>query len=182
MGLPSSLLRKRIENEVEVCGALEGRGVFIIAVSDRGFPVVLRICIKNVVAMAGVGSKPRWKSEHEFEIVLTSDYPYQKPVVRWLTDIVHPNIMHPSEGGTVCTKMLDRWGFGSNIAGFIAGIETLLANPNPKCPLDTPYCTKAAEYLNKAGVSKQKYFNKVMHPSYYEESRRDTGQYKSGTG
>lgn len=114
-----------------------------------GFPVVLKVTIDRVPGAVASRNGVYQNSPHEFEVELTSEYPYQKPVVRWLTDIFHPNIMHPSEGGRVCTRLLDCWKFNSTLSGFISGIEGLLANPNPKCPQDSASCTKAAEYLNK---------------------------------
>lgn len=57
--------------------------------------------------------------------------------------------MPPEEGGYVCTKLLEEWKFKSNLVTFIKGIETLLANPNPKNPFGTDTCTRAAEYFNK---------------------------------
>ena len=63
--------------------------------------------------------------------------------------IFHPNIQLPGDGGHVCTKLLDTWNFQSNLLAFIQGIESLLANPNPKSPWGTNSCTSAAQYFNK---------------------------------
>jgi ubiquitin-protein ligase len=86
---------------------------------------------------------------HKLKIIITEDYPYQTPIVRWRSNIFHPNIMNPLDGGYVCTRLLDEWKFGSTLFSFIKGLETLLANPNPKNPYDTDICTQAAEYFNK---------------------------------
>jgi hypothetical protein len=83
--------------------------------------------------------------EHAMQIVITQEYPYEKPIVRWLTPIFHPNIMLPRDGGYVCTKLLDSWNFSSNLLGFIKGIESLLANPNPMNPYRTDSCMLASE-------------------------------------
>ena len=57
--------------------------------------------------------------------------------------------MPPEDGGYVCTKLLDKWTFNSNLIAFIKGIEVLLASPNPKSPFENDTCTRAAEYFNK---------------------------------
>jgi ubiquitin-protein ligase len=78
------------------------------------------------------------------EITITPDYPYEKPIVRWQTPIFHPNIMLPMDGGYVCTKLLDSWSFSSNLLGFIKGVESLLANPNPMNPYKSESCMMAS--------------------------------------
>jgi ubiquitin-protein ligase len=80
---------------------------------------------------------------------ISEDYPYQKPLVIWATPIFHPNIMVPEDGGFVCTKLLENWGFDSNLLLFIKGIEALLSNPNPTSPYGTESCTRAAELFNR---------------------------------
>jgi len=79
---------------------------------------------------------------------ITEEYPYEKPIVRWRTPIFHPNIMLPEDGGHVCTKLLDTWGFNSNLLAFIQGVESLLTNPNPLSPWGSKSCMAAAKYFN----------------------------------
>jgi len=57
--------------------------------------------------------------------------------------------MDPKDGGYVCTKLLQKWSFSSNLVSFIKGIESLLANPNPDNPYASESCTRAAEYFNR---------------------------------
>jgi ubiquitin-conjugating enzyme E2 C len=84
---------------------------------------------------------------HRFQIIVTEDYPYERPIVKWQTPVFHPNIMTPEDGGYVCTKLLERWEFKSDLVTFIKGIEILLANPNPDNPFGSDSCTRAAEYF-----------------------------------
>ena len=80
---------------------------------------------------------------------ITDEYPYEKPIVRWRTPLFHPNIMLPEDGGHVCTKLLDDWGFSSNLLSFIQGLESLLMNPNPNSPWGSKSCLAAAEHFNE---------------------------------
>jgi ubiquitin-conjugating enzyme E2 C len=86
---------------------------------------------------------------HKFMIIITENYPYEKPIVRWQTSIFHPNIMLPRDGGYVCTKLLDSWSFASNLLSFIKGVESLLAHPNPMNPYKTESCMLASEIFIK---------------------------------
>ncbi|MDH4123042.1 MAG: ubiquitin-conjugating enzyme E2, partial [Thermoplasmata archaeon] len=86
---------------------------------------------------------------HRFQIIITENYPYEKPIVKWQTPIFHPNIMEASDGGYVCTKLLENWDFKSTLSAFINGLEILLMNPNPENPFGSDSCTRAAEYFRE---------------------------------
>ena len=112
-------------------------------------PIWLYVRMKDIpgpVQIKGGGVRHRYN--HELMIKITARYPFEKPVVRWQSKIFHPNIMPPEEGGLVCTKLLDNWGFRSTLVEFITGLELLLIHPNPKNPYGTETCTLAAQYFN----------------------------------
>ena len=145
MGLPMNVLRSRLINELAMCRNNLGH---IIECSDEDFqslPVTLDIEMRQVPGPAIVGGDVIDRREHRLKIVITEDYPYEKPIVRWETPIFHPNIMLPRDGGYVCTKLLDTWNFSSNLLAFIKGVESLLANPNPMSPYKTDSCMMASE-------------------------------------
>lgn len=85
---------------------------------------------------------------HDLKIAITRHYPYQTPIVRWQSPIFHPNIMSPDDGGFVCTKLVKKWSFSSDLYMFLKGLELLLAHPNPDDPYENNSCTMAAEYFN----------------------------------
>jgi hypothetical protein len=113
------------------------------------FPVTLKVVMRGVPGPDLVEGKVVHRTEHAMVIEISEDYPYQKPLVIWGTPIFHPNIMVPQDGGFVCTKLLDEWGFDSNLLLFIKGVEALLSNPNPTSPYGTDSCTKAAMAFNR---------------------------------
>ena len=145
MALPMNVLRSRLINELAMCrNNLE----YIIECSDEKFsklPVTLDVAMREVPGPVLVKGQIGDGTEHQLRIVITQEYPYEKPIVRWQTPIFHPNIMLPRDGGYVCTKLLDSWNFSSNLLGFIKGVESLLANPNPMNPYDTESCMMASE-------------------------------------
>lgn len=147
--LPKDLLITRIRNEFELCTRKSGH---VIAVEDptyKKFPIKIMVTLLNTGGPIFKDGKVTSKLNHQFIAFITEEYPYQKPIVQWQTPIFHPNIQLPEEGGNVCTKLLENWGFHSNLLSFIKGIESLLSNPNPKSPWGTDSCTRAAEYFNK---------------------------------
>jgi len=149
MALPKDLLIKRIKNELKECRR-KLRHHF--RVSDEEFkklPIEITVTLVDTPGPVLSEGNVVHKYTHKLKIIITEDYPYQTPIVRWKSNIFHPNIMPPEDGGYVCTKLLEGWNFRSNLVAFIKGIETLLANPNPENPFETDSCTRAAEYFNK---------------------------------
>lgn len=145
MSLPMNVLRSRLINELAMC---RNNLNYIIECSDEDFselPVTLDVAMRDIYGPVLVKGKITDRAEHQLRIVITQEYPYEKPIVRWQTPIFHPNIMLPRDGGYVCTKLLDSWNFSSNLLGFIKGVESLLANPNPMNPYDTDSCMMASE-------------------------------------
>jgi hypothetical protein len=145
MTLPMNILRSRLVNELAMCRySLD----YPIECSDDDFselPVTLQVSMTGVPGPVLVSGKVEDRTEHGMQIIITPEYPYEKPIVRWQTPIFHPNIMLPRDGGYVCTKLLDSWSFSSNLLGFIKGVESLLANPNPMNPYRSESCMLASE-------------------------------------
>ena len=149
MLLPPDVLRKRLRNEVLICQR-ELRHHF--SVSDptlSDFPLVVNVHLLRVPGPAWDGVKVVDRFVHKMVILISEDYPSEKPIVKWQTPVFHPNIMPPEDGGYVCTKLLENWDFGSTLAVFIRGVESLLANPNPRNPFGCDSCTRAAAYFNR---------------------------------
>jgi ubiquitin-protein ligase len=147
MPLPPEVLRSRLKNEIEACHRQLPHHLEVSDPYLKSFPVSVSVSLLRIPG-------PAWKEDrivtrylHRFQIIITEDYPYERPIVKWQTPVFHPNIMEPKDGGYVCTKLLDRWDFKSNLATFIKGIEMLLASPNPENPFGSDSCTRAAEYF-----------------------------------
>ncbi len=146
--LPKDILNKRVSQEI----ALAKRKLLHIIAIEEGviedFPVSLMVTLIDVAGPVWRGEELSHKKTHQFEITITESYPYEKPIVKWNSEIFHPNIKLPEDGGDVCTRLLDGWGFHSNILAFIKGVESLLTNPNPRSPWGTDSCTSAALFFN----------------------------------
>ncbi|AIZ55944.1 ubiquitin-conjugating enzyme [Candidatus Methanoplasma termitum] len=144
MGLVRQVLIKRINNEI--LGLKSHLNVRIKEVPDDvEFPIEIRIALKNIPARI---SKDQVSGEHILSIIVTENYPYERPRAKWMTPIFHPNIMMPEDGGYVCVKMLDDWSFGSSLLSFVRGVEQLISEPNPKNPFGTDSCLEAAKWYS----------------------------------
>ncbi len=149
MPLPIELLRSRMKNEIRLCKEELPHPMKVSDPSLSRFPLQISISLVRTPGPVLKSGKVAHRFSHKFQMYVTDQYPYEKPIVRWRTPIFHPNIMVPEDGGYVCTKLLDNWSFSSNLVTFIKGVETLLANPNPANPYGTESCIEAAKHFSK---------------------------------
>lgn len=152
--MPEQLVIELIKKELKNCYNKSNSRYDIRPLNSISkLPIFIKIKIKNVKAPIRVDSdgsdKMVFGLDHRFLLTITPSYPYQPPELTWLSEIFHPNIKHPEEGGKLCLKLLKNWDGCIGLSGLIEGIIALLLNPNPLSPLDSPSCTKAAEIMNK---------------------------------
>jgi len=148
MGLPPDILMMRLKNEIALC---ERHLPHDVSVLNDEIPLEIDIQLRGIEGACIEDGRVSSRSEHSVRIVIGEEYPFEKPRVSWMTPIFHPNIMMPEDGGHVCIKLLDGWGFDSTLLSFIKGVEYLVSNPNPLSPFGTESCTMAAEYYNRSG-------------------------------
>jgi ubiquitin-protein ligase len=149
MPLPKDVLRLRIKNEVEMCQRELRHHISVSDPTLASFPIMVSVTLLRVPGPDWEEGKVVHRFVHRLAIMIGHDYPMEKPIVKWLTPIFHPNIMAPEDGGYVCTRLLENWDFGSNLMTFIKGIESLLTTPNPRSPFGNDTCTRAAAYFNR---------------------------------
>jgi ubiquitin-protein ligase len=142
MGLVRPILLKRINNEIDGLNTYLELSISNVP-EDVEFPIVLSISLMNAPAQVSEDEVARG---HQFDLILSEDYPFERPRANWRTQIFHPNIMMPEDGGFVCVKTLDNWSFGSNLTSFVVGVENLLADPNPMNPYGTDSCMQASKW------------------------------------
>ncbi len=145
MGLVKPILIKRINNEIDGLNEYLKLGISKIP-EDAVFPITLSVALVNSPARI---SETETSSEHRFELILSEEYPFERPRASWKTPIFHPNVMMPEDGGFVCVKILDSWNFGSNLTSFVMGVENLLADPNPSSPYGTDSCMRASRWYSE---------------------------------
>lgn len=175
--LPPEILTARVINEIRnaMRGLRDGHHLQHVEFDKLTIPTTVIITLNNTPGPIWTGDAVSHSYEHRFLFEITENYPFQKPIVRWMTPIFHPNIMPPDEGGAVCTKLLDVWNIESNILRFIKGIETMLITPNPGNPFDTRTCTYAAEYFNKVGYEPPMIVSEEKEPTLRIIKEEDDG-------
>jgi len=86
---------------------------------------------------------------HRFRLDLPKEYPLKPPIITWLTDISHPNIV-VNIPGAVCNSILgEEWKPTLKLASVVNALYYLLSDPNPNNVFDDPKCLKAAEICRK---------------------------------
>ncbi|MFQ6127921.1 MAG: ubiquitin-conjugating enzyme E2 [Thermoplasmata archaeon] len=153
MGLPKDILRSRVVNEVLLCQRNLTHAISVSDPSLHSFPLEVNITLVKIPGPIWKDGGIKHRYTHKLTILITEEYPFEKPIVKWRSDIFHPNIMLPDDGGYVCTKLLDDWNFDSTLLTFVKGLEALLTNPNPTNPFGSDSCTRAAQYFNINGYN-----------------------------
>ena len=143
MPLPEEVLVARLRNELAICERYLRHPISRSEENLSRFPMDSEIKLQKVPGAFVQNGRVMIRYNHCFRIVVTGDYPFEKPLVIWQTPIFHPNIMMPEDGGHLCTKLLEGWSFNSTLLSFIKGVESLLLNPNPNNPFGTDSCTAA---------------------------------------
>lgn len=142
MGLVRPVLIRRLNNELNGLNDYLRMNIPPIP-EDAKFPIHITVGLSNTPSRVSEGEIG---SNHSFKMVISEEYPYERPKAIWMTKIFHPNIMMPEDGGYVCVKTLDNWSFGSSLLSFVKGVEQLLADPNPRNPYGTDSCMAAAKW------------------------------------
>lgn len=135
MLLPLELLRKRLQTEIQMARRQNIARIDYAQITS--FPAKIALTFQGVATGYG-------QEGIRFEIEIHRAYPFRRPSVRCLSEVVHPNIAPASEGGFVCTRLLDEWRGERTIASVIAGIRELIEKPNFSEPLGLETCLRAA--------------------------------------
>ncbi len=89
-----------------------------------------------------------------FRLELQDDYPVKPPIVTWLTEIAHPNIV-PNIPGAVCVSTLgDSWKPNLKLVSIVNSLYYLLSDPNPDNVFNYPKCLQAAKVCGEFGFPK----------------------------
>ena len=93
---------------------------------------------------------------HRFRLDLPKEYPLKPPIVTWLTEISHPNIV-TNIPGAVCNSIVgEEWKPSLKLVSVVNVLYYLLSDPNPNNVFDDPKCLKAAEICRKYSFPKRR--------------------------
>ncbi len=100
----SHLRKRRLENDHEGMKSLRMECPFI-DFTTYGDPPERYVVSFSCKGLIRKNNAPAFSVRHEVEIYLRNEYPTQKPHLKWLTPIFHPNITgseHMYNAGMVC--------------------------------------------------------------------------------
>ncbi|MGM0509858.1 MAG: ubiquitin-conjugating enzyme E2 [Thermoplasmatota archaeon] len=142
--MPKRLWKNRIENEID---GLKNSDLDIDAAWDED-GVKIRVQLKTSGPIK-VGDDIGLSFKHEFEVILGREYPYTAPEINWNSDIFHPNIAPPEEGGRLRIGYIDPWDFSKSIVDLVHYIEKILMEPEIDNKVDESTCVEASKkYLD----------------------------------
>lgn len=126
--LPENIWKRRLESEYDEMRSTRysfetnaDKTEYTISLHGRGY--------------AKQGDSVIEKDAHTVQIILLREFPYPGSVeVYWLTPIFHPNIRE--DDGRVCIQLVNDWSETTSVAGIVKALQHLLANPNPRDPLN----------------------------------------------
>ena len=107
------------------------------------------------LAEKGVWPFTEYVNWHRFRMTLPDEYPLKPPVVTWLSEISHPNIV-PNIPGAVCISVLgDNWRPDLKLVSVVNALYYLLSDPNPNNVFNYPKALEAAKVCRKYGFPKK---------------------------
>lgn len=116
------------------------------------------------LAEKGVWPFTEYVGWHRFRLELLNEYPLKPPVVTWLTEISHPNIV-PNIAGAVCVSVLgEGWRPDLKVVSVINSLYYLLSDPNPNNVFDHPNCIESAKVCRRYGFPKRGMQKKPVEP------------------
>ncbi|KAJ2938920.1 hypothetical protein O0L34_g17730 [Tuta absoluta] len=89
------------------------------------------------VTLLGPRGSPYERGTFKLTVTIPERYPFEPPLVKFITPVYHPNI---DKGGRICMDMLKMppkgaWLPTITLETLLVSLQTLLANPNPDDPL-----------------------------------------------
>jgi ubiquitin-protein ligase len=90
----------------------------------------------HYIELCGPSDTPYEGGRFKMELNITETYPFQPPQLKFNTKMFHPNIARCD--GSICIDILkDQWSASLKLKSVILSISSLLANPNPRDPLES---------------------------------------------
>lgn len=92
-----------------------------------------------LATVRGVDHTPYEGLEFQLSITFSSRYPFEAPVVSFITPCFHPNV---DTHGTICLDILkEKWSAVYSASAILLSIQNLLDNPNNQSPLNNQAAT-----------------------------------------
>ncbi|CAM9678302.1 unnamed protein product, partial [Discosporangium mesarthrocarpum] len=117
----------RVRKELAECARDKNSGVTAFPVGDS--------LTKLEGTIIGPESTPFEGGTFKIDIVIPSGYPFEPPIMKFVTKIWHPNIS--SQTGAICLDILkDQWSPALTIKTALLSLQALMCSPEPDDPQD----------------------------------------------
>jgi len=115
-----------------------------------GAPSDDNIMVWNALIL-GPQDTPFEDGTFKLNLVFTEEYPNRPPLVKFLSDMFHPNVY---ADGSICIDILqNRWSPTYDVSSILTSIQSLLDEPNPNSPANNCaallYTNNRREYEKK---------------------------------
>lgn len=115
---------------------------------DKGSGVTVELVNDDLSHLKGTlrgpASSPYEGGLFVVDIILTSQYPFEPPKMKFTTKVWHPNVS--SANGAICIDILkDQWTPALTLKTALLSLQSLLASPEPSDPQDA---IVARQYLD----------------------------------
>jgi ubiquitin-conjugating enzyme E2 N len=122
----SNNISRRIAKEIEQLKTIPTEGIAVIPIGDS-----LRYLSATII---GPSDTPYENGIFKLEVFLKEEYPLEAPMIRFITQIYHPNI---DKLGRICLDILkNNWSPALQIRTVLLSIRALLSSPNIDDPLE----------------------------------------------
>lgn len=141
-----SVREKRLQNDFLALSELVDKSVGGLKIfSKKGnppFEYVIEYNCRGVEKLQG--NEPVYRNNHRVEIVLGNSYPQQKPDVKFLTPIFHPNVW---ENLKVCLG--NDWVIGETVPELVIRVGKIIQYSKDVLNLNSPANTSAKTWAQK---------------------------------
>ena len=118
-------------------------------------PNVLQHFIVRIVPEAGI-----WRgAPFDFDFTIPDEWPIERPKVKIITRIWHPNIGEPPECGLDLNILGRKYTPTLQITQLIAGLQFLFSEPNALDPLNFEAATQYQQNYNAFKLKAEEYIN-----------------------
>lgn len=144
---------KRLESDFQKLCKLKDNSEFI-TFDNTGNPPEKYVITFSCKGLAKLGIQPSITTTHKCEIYLHNEYPRKPPLITWLTNIFHPNILPPEKNGGVCIGDIGSWTPAESLDRLCIRIGEMVQykNYNLNNPLNIEAAEWAKSYIDKFPV------------------------------
>ncbi|OHT07136.1 NEDD8-conjugating enzyme Ubc12 [Tritrichomonas foetus] len=96
-------------------------------------------------------------AKFDFDFVIPDNWPIERPKVKILTRVWHPNLTEPPEGGVCLNILRKNYTPTTTLATYVTSFQYLFNEPNPRDPLNTEAAMQYNQNYNAFKLKAEEY-------------------------